>query len=310
MEREIWIDYAKAIGIILVVVGHIGEVPDVLIKIIYSFHMPLFFFISGYVYRRYDLRRFTKVTQKLLFRYVIYSVVFALSFLLMNGDQISISNIAHSMLIGYFEAGNPAGTLWFLLTLYMTTIFYIVIDNISYKKIVYIISMLFAISGFVICNYDIHLPLRIQTSFVCILFFASGVLFRENENYKKLRILVLAFVTVIVLALLNSRVDLASDKIGKIIYFIVGAMAGIYVVIEISKQLPKLDILSIIGRNSITIYLFHIYPGMILRVGLNAIGVHGVIGKLISYSFTWMIIALVIYMKENGRRLEGWKKTG
>jgi fucose 4-O-acetylase-like acetyltransferase len=51
MEKTItnrinWIDIAKGIGIFLVVLGHTG-IPVKLSYWIYSFHMPLFFFISG-----------------------------------------------------------------------------------------------------------------------------------------------------------------------------------------------------------------------------------------------------------------------
>lgn len=55
MNRIIFLDIAKAICIILVVVGH--YMPDnspmwyvMLNKVIYTFHMPLFMFVSGYVY--------------------------------------------------------------------------------------------------------------------------------------------------------------------------------------------------------------------------------------------------------------------
>lgn len=55
MNRIIALDIAKAICIILVVMGH--YVPDnspawyVLVHdVIYTFHMPLFMFVSGYVY--------------------------------------------------------------------------------------------------------------------------------------------------------------------------------------------------------------------------------------------------------------------
>ena len=55
MNRIVWIDIAKAICIILVVIGHYfpethplwyGEMRNV----IYTFHMPLFMFASGYIY--------------------------------------------------------------------------------------------------------------------------------------------------------------------------------------------------------------------------------------------------------------------
>ena len=50
-----WVDVAKGMGIVLVVLGHaIADIlPNVYIfrktfQIIYSFHMPLFFFLSGF----------------------------------------------------------------------------------------------------------------------------------------------------------------------------------------------------------------------------------------------------------------------
>ncbi|SUY94743.1 acyltransferase [Klebsiella pneumoniae] len=62
--REAWVDYAKGIGIILVVFGHVnrglysagiqlsGSSYLLTDSIIYSFHMPLFFFLSGLVFLR------------------------------------------------------------------------------------------------------------------------------------------------------------------------------------------------------------------------------------------------------------------
>ena len=44
-----WISIAKAIGICLVVIGHSGA-PEYVVKYIYSFHMPLFMLISGYLF--------------------------------------------------------------------------------------------------------------------------------------------------------------------------------------------------------------------------------------------------------------------
>lgn len=44
-SREPWIDCARGIAILLVIVGH--TVSGVLSGAIYSFHMPLFFIFSG-----------------------------------------------------------------------------------------------------------------------------------------------------------------------------------------------------------------------------------------------------------------------
>ena len=51
MRRIRWLDAAKAIGIVLVVLGHISR-DAALVQWIYLFHMPLFFFVSGWVYKK------------------------------------------------------------------------------------------------------------------------------------------------------------------------------------------------------------------------------------------------------------------
>lgn len=47
-ERLVWIDWMKTFLILCVVLGHSGSVFS---DFIYTFHIPAFFFISGYLYR-------------------------------------------------------------------------------------------------------------------------------------------------------------------------------------------------------------------------------------------------------------------
>ena len=49
-ERLSWLDVLKGIGIILVVMGHIYS-NSIIFNWLYSFHMPLFFFAAGCVYK-------------------------------------------------------------------------------------------------------------------------------------------------------------------------------------------------------------------------------------------------------------------
>lgn len=46
-----WIDFAKTIGLLLMILGHGNMVNDEFRCYIYSFHMPLFFIISGLLTR-------------------------------------------------------------------------------------------------------------------------------------------------------------------------------------------------------------------------------------------------------------------
>lgn len=49
MKRFLEIDIAKGIGMIFVLIGHL-QVPSILKNYLYSFHMPLFFFLGGTIY--------------------------------------------------------------------------------------------------------------------------------------------------------------------------------------------------------------------------------------------------------------------
>ena len=51
-HRSITVDIAKGLGIFLVVWGHCLHNNNVLHDVIYLFHMPLFFFLSGFFIKR------------------------------------------------------------------------------------------------------------------------------------------------------------------------------------------------------------------------------------------------------------------
>ena len=80
-NRIEWIDYSKGILIILVIAGHaIPEFDlhlDYLAHFIYSFHMPAFFILSGYLFRyKKDINTVEfakKKAKQLLIPYIIFS---------------------------------------------------------------------------------------------------------------------------------------------------------------------------------------------------------------------------------------------
>ena len=58
-KRDVWVDWAKAILIWLMVVGHAG-CDGISRDFIYAFHMPAFFIISGYLYKPHPLMKAIK----------------------------------------------------------------------------------------------------------------------------------------------------------------------------------------------------------------------------------------------------------
>ena len=95
-QRIYSLDIAKALCIVLVVVGHFN--PDnapawwkCINQIIYSFHIPLFLFVSGYVYR-HTLRKqsystfMEKKCRRLAVPYLITSAIIISIKLLSHGN--------------------------------------------------------------------------------------------------------------------------------------------------------------------------------------------------------------------------------
>ena len=96
MQRILSLDIARAICIILVVIGHYypENSPgwyDSLHGLIYSFHMPLFMFASGYVYMATNKERnygkfVWKKVKRLMIPYVVTSFIVITLKLLMEGN--------------------------------------------------------------------------------------------------------------------------------------------------------------------------------------------------------------------------------
>ncbi|MFZ5822557.1 MAG: acyltransferase family protein [Chloroflexota bacterium] len=126
-ERIGYIDIAKGIGILLVAMAHTGLslVAPYLHKLIYSFHMPLFFFLSGYFFNPDTpflallKKRFNAVLKPYLF--TIFLIYLA---------SISFTNMGFVTALGrILKAMYGTGRyidwvqLWFLPSLFVTSLF-------------------------------------------------------------------------------------------------------------------------------------------------------------------------------------------
>ncbi len=128
MQRIVFIDIAKAICIILVVIGH--YVPEnspewyvAMHDIIYTFHMPLFMFASGYVYiaTKKDVGYggfLMKKIRRLMVPYLVTSVV-VITIKLMTQGSMSVDNpvtpVSYFRMFYLPEAGY---FLWFIWALW------------------------------------------------------------------------------------------------------------------------------------------------------------------------------------------------
>lgn len=135
-NRDITFDIIKAIGILLVIIGHLADGFKTLISIIYIFHMPLFFIVSGYFFRKKEITKlFKRDFHSLIFPYLVVALC-----LVLYGVAIALLQQDYSKFKYWLNAtlGEGKGPLWFLLAMFWCRMFYnilyIVINKMGLKK--------------------------------------------------------------------------------------------------------------------------------------------------------------------------------
>lgn len=131
-KRENWVDIAKGIGIILVVMGH-ACCPKLPHGIIYSFHMPLFFFLSGlFISRQCEndfltyLRKNFRSLMLPYFYFNLISIIFHYSMSAIFHKELlegSVTDNIVGIFIGMRFGSSYHHVLWFLPCLFFAKMF-------------------------------------------------------------------------------------------------------------------------------------------------------------------------------------------
>ncbi len=185
-KRIDWIDFSKAICIYLVVLGHVltYEEQDECIarNFIYVFHLPVFFFVSGFLFRVKDQSNFYDYILSGFKSLIIPYIFLNLLALLLNVPWIVYKNSLTQSLY-YFFIGHghaPAGPAWFLLCLFWIKVqmFFLVKLN---DIMLLIVSFLY---GVLAVFFHWHLYWAIDASFMAMPLFVAGYL--SKKIFKRL----------------------------------------------------------------------------------------------------------------------------
>lgn len=138
-NRIQWIDAAKFIGIYCIWLGHMGEQAGLSYPFVFSFHVPLFFFLSGCVesLNHKDIRiSIKKKTLSILIPFVIGAVVSIVYYYVKQNSVWGIRRNLLMLICGYpRNYVTIAGSLWFLSCLYVMEIAFEFLKRIKYKNI-------------------------------------------------------------------------------------------------------------------------------------------------------------------------------
>lgn len=317
-EREAWVDYAKGIGIILVVYGHTVrgiinagiKQDDALYRlvdsIIYSFHMPLFFFLSGLFFissltKRGPYSQFKSKLATIFYPYMIWSLLQGLIEVILsnytNGD-VTLSQV-FSLLWA------PRAQFWFLYALFLVSSVGILIYVKLSPKYYWLVVIIAAIAYV----YRFELQVIPLTGFVLhnFVFFALGI-----AVYEKMGVLIkynpiilpgtlIAFIAYQWYFHIQLGFFYKTDFLGLALLL---AIASIMFMVSLSLFLSKFHInwLAFVGTASLGIYVMHTLAGSGIRIilqkflGINEIWTHVTVGTLTG---VLLPLAIMVFFRKN-----------
>lgn len=319
--RVSYIDQLKGIAILLVVLAHVVGYNDCrdsfLWRFIYSFHMPLFMFISGYIaqmtFRIEDigwinaLLFIRKKFRTLLFPMVVWGVVIPFFFMKKESDGFLDYCVNFVKIWG--------GGLWFLATLFFLSVLYLlyrwmlkVVDSKSILMDIIILPSLFLFIGvlFRFLSSDAIYSEGLRSIFSYFLFYFLGVVVCK---YNPLRMLLLenekvfTFSIIMFCLLMPSFVyDMSSlfNQLMKIVLSLFAIPSLFFIVRHVHWYKLVDDMLQYFGRESLSIYVIHNGPFAFLLVITDYIvlsSVDNILCFLFLFAFSLFICYASIWIK-------------
>ena len=263
------LDIAKGIGIILVVFGHTlspvmkgHSILEWIYSVIYTFHMPLFFFISGYFASKLITKPVSKpeLIKQRTIRLMIPYFVWALIYLPM---KVVMSQYArfHDEYKWYsiFFGNNPDGQLWYLYVLFILSVLMILVVT---KKNLAAFTTVFLVGSFMsgLIPFSIGFTsITLTFSLYQAGFFFLGTLTSVKFDYQKVTGNIYAFfLSLIVLISYSVILWFNNDEVWYLRAIV--AACAIYAVLFLCNIINNTKAkrpLVYLGKTSMEIYILH-----------------------------------------------------
>ncbi len=284
------VDICKGIGIILVLLGHYGPAfwwngaYTSFVRIIYEFHMPLFFFLSGYLYsytesRNTDLWLFIKKkSRRLLLPYCTISIGYII-LKTVGQPFFSYHPISFITLLDFFVLPDqgPASLLWFIYTLFLIFIIFAILRRLFVND-----TFLLVVALAPMLLFSAPAWLSLNQIIMALPLFTIGYLFHRHSFYKNINP-ILAFVLSIsifmIITLLNEKRLVDYRQFIYLVESLSGTLMCWSASVLIDRYARTRQIRSIllsIGIYSPSIYLLHQpFVWLIPFLGHNKLGLSG-----------------------------------
>lgn len=168
---------------IMIIYGHCFP-PDLTKMWVYSFHLPLFFFISGYLFKRRTLSETIKrKTKTLLIPYFVTALIsLPIGYLILK----VIGKSTMELFYDFFYLNGSVGwnvPIWFLVVLLWVELIFAVTRSFNINE--YVTAILAFSIGYFIYIKNIFLPFGINIAVWLLPFYLFGYLFKKKNIVEK-----------------------------------------------------------------------------------------------------------------------------
>lgn len=300
----------KGIGIFLVVLGHAGSVDASVINVIFSFHMPLFFFVSGFFFKETSLKDFfEKKGKRILIPYIAFSLLSFLIYFIPNykHSKFNFLDFFYGTFLGvsdgFYLSWNIV--LWFLPALFLLNLVYLLLAKFKMK---FLLIVLIALGVYFKNEEAKILPFHLISVLLSLPFFIAGNFLKQHyeilNKYLKNWMFVLFLIVGVFIANANSTTpDLRINLIGNPFVFYSASVMLIFATLLLSRLINENKIVEWLGNNSLLIMCIHLKFLFIAKFILLKLGIDN--GFLFSLLLMPILYFPIILIKKYLPFLEG-----
>lgn len=275
--RKPYVDMAKGIGILLVILGHAVTTPNILVSWQCTFFMPLFFVCSGLCYTK--PKTFKQNVQKTLYPYYVWGGIgFILGLLVATVQKTAtIGGTCEDLvefLLGMSMWNYP---LWFLVAFFVCKCIFDGMMAMPIKgKLRLCVHITVAVLAFVAAvwvghirrTYTFFFPFRADVGlamipFMLLGFYSKQLVEKINNKTGIIKFLLAGMLLVINLIAFNCNtlVSVNSSDYGNPLAFFIGAVSGSYFIFVLCQIISRVslfkNVLAWFGKNSLLIMCTH-----------------------------------------------------
>jgi len=319
-RRDLSIDVAKALLIILMIAGHF-EIDRPLRNFIYSFHMPAFILLSGYLFKPEACKNLKKsilrAVKTLLLPYAAYSVIFVIIRGYPLVDKIKSVLVGMSLSRNILTDIKGIGPCYFLLLLFAVRVLYLVIAKICRDNDLYTSGAVtvLSVTGMLLGKGGLWLPWSFDAALYSLILYHIGYLLKKHgvieyicsRPYYYFALACgwayLVYIGGIELAIRNYA-SYGIAVIGCVCACIIVYMLSRYVYLHFPRAITK--VLCAIGENTLYILIIHTLWGVDIErfaenyLGLTPTYIYHLVASVAINVLLGVAIGLIIKVIKNG----------